>query len=324
MKQILRKTLMVFVVAFLLFSCSTTNNGLFGKNNDKIHEFDKGLQLLSDSIIKSLKSQNLFRVAINDFIRIDDQLSVLGKAISEELITGFFGANAPFDLVERRQLEAALTELNLSNSGIMDEDKAAELGRLLGADALVIGSITPFETYFKLNARIFSVQDGKVAAAASIKIKKSSEVMAMYENIKSPGMAENEDNKAAPKEQQEKPETQLTQTIDDFSIILKSVTRQGDKIWTDYTVMYNGTKSEEWIGFYNARILDSDGNEYEPVSGGTLQPWDGWGGLTCVPQVPMKGRIPFEVGVAEISTLALLEVEFRSRGKLYFKGLEVK
>ena len=315
------KITLITAAVFTLVSCSTINR-LFGTGEDAVHDFDKGMRILSKSVIESLKSRNLYKVAVNDFVRIDDQNSVLGKAVSEELLTGFFSANAPFDLVERKQLEAALAEMNLNFSGLIDETQAAELGKLLGADALVIGSITPFVTYFKINARIFAVQDGRVAGAAAVKIKNTEELQSMYDNLLSSGQS-TETGKPAMEEK--KPVTSdYVQIIDDFTITLKEVARKGDKVWADFFVEYTGLKSEEWIGFYDARIIDESNNEFQPVGGGTLQPWDGWGGLDCVPGVPMLGNIPFEVGVAEVKNLALLEVEFRSRGKLYFKNIPVK
>ena len=45
-------------------------------------------------------------------------------------------------LVERRRLEAALSEAKLGLSGIGDARSTAELGRVLGAEYLIVGSIT--------------------------------------------------------------------------------------------------------------------------------------------------------------------------------------
>jgi len=47
-----------------------------------------------------------------------------------------------FDLVERSQLDRILQEQNLSNSGVIDEQQAAQVGKVLGLDAIVTGTLS--------------------------------------------------------------------------------------------------------------------------------------------------------------------------------------
>lgn len=47
-----------------------------------------------------------------------------------------------FDLVERTQLDKVLQEQNLSNSGIVDDGQAASVGKVLGIDAIITGSVS--------------------------------------------------------------------------------------------------------------------------------------------------------------------------------------
>lgn len=55
-------------------------------------------------------------------------------------------ANAKgFNLVERDLIDQILSEQNLGASDRIDPSRAPEIGRLLGADALVFGSVTKFE-----------------------------------------------------------------------------------------------------------------------------------------------------------------------------------
>ena len=318
MKRISKKGLFPAVlISFLLFSCTTFSPG------NRTFSFDKGLSRLTGEIIGSLENRELYRVAVNEFIRIDGERTVLGKALSEELTTGFFNANTSFSLVERSQLEAALSELQLGLSAVFDEKQAAELGRLLGADALVIGSITPFEEYIKINARIFSVEDGRVISAAAVKIETSSEVKDMLNNSLS-SISGDVSKTSSPSKKTKNEQTKLVQTIDDFRVELTGLRREGTKLWADFIVTYRGREPEEWIGFHDGRIVDARGLEYDPTSGGTLQVSSGWGGLDCVQDVPMVGKVPFNVGTEELKEIPLLEISFRDRGKLYFKNLTVE
>jgi curli biogenesis system outer membrane secretion channel CsgG len=47
-----------------------------------------------------------------------------------------------FSLVERGELDKILREQNISNSGLIDDSQAAEVGKLLGIDAMLMGSVT--------------------------------------------------------------------------------------------------------------------------------------------------------------------------------------
>jgi NAD kinase len=45
-----------------------------------------------------------------------------------------------YDVVERAKLEKILKEFKLSSSGMVDDSKAVKVGKLAGADAIIIGN----------------------------------------------------------------------------------------------------------------------------------------------------------------------------------------
>ena len=67
----------------------------------------------------------------------------LGLAAADELTTQLVNSNA-YSLVERRQVEQILAEQNLGASGAVAAATAARIGELLGAQAVLVGSITKF------------------------------------------------------------------------------------------------------------------------------------------------------------------------------------
>lgn len=67
----------------------------------------------------------------------------LGYAAADELVTQLFNTGE-FSLVERAQLDAVLAEQNLGQSGLVNPTQAAEVGRLLGVQLILTGSITKF------------------------------------------------------------------------------------------------------------------------------------------------------------------------------------
>jgi len=67
----------------------------------------------------------------------------LGLAASDEMTTQLV-KSGEFSVIERRQIEAILSEQNMGASGLVDPATAARVGKLLGAQAVIVGSITKF------------------------------------------------------------------------------------------------------------------------------------------------------------------------------------
>ncbi|MBO3461122.1 MAG: CsgG/HfaB family protein [Aetokthonos hydrillicola CCALA 1050] len=61
-----------------------------------------------------------------------------------EILVNKLVKSGNFQVIERSQLEQVLKEQNLGASGRVDANSAAKIGRVLGVDAVVIGSITGF------------------------------------------------------------------------------------------------------------------------------------------------------------------------------------
>jgi curli biogenesis system outer membrane secretion channel CsgG len=67
----------------------------------------------------------------------------VGKGVADMLVNQLV-RNGTYSVVERKQLDRILQEQNFQQSGRADASTAAQLGRILGVDAIVIGSITQF------------------------------------------------------------------------------------------------------------------------------------------------------------------------------------
>ena len=80
------------------------------------------------------------RTYVNDIWGSDQDI---GKGIADILV-GQLVRNGNYSVVERKQLDRVLQEQNFQQSGRADASTAAQLGRLLGVDAIIIGSITQF------------------------------------------------------------------------------------------------------------------------------------------------------------------------------------
>lgn len=108
----------------------------------------------------------------------------LGEAASDEMTTALVKSNE-FRVVERAQIESLLAEQALGMSGAIDAATAARVGRLLGVQLVVLGSITQFsvdqrsagvgrlgvsasfaEAESMLDVRVVDVNTGEIIAVA--------------------------------------------------------------------------------------------------------------------------------------------------------------
>jgi curli biogenesis system outer membrane secretion channel CsgG len=92
------------------------------------------------------------RVAIFDFdyatvhggvTAIFGQEVDIGKGISD-LLVKYLVKDGSYSVIERKAMDKILAEQNFSNSDRANPNSAAKIGKLLGVDAIIVGSITQF------------------------------------------------------------------------------------------------------------------------------------------------------------------------------------
>ena len=67
----------------------------------------------------------------------------VGKGIVDLVVTGLV-KDGSYSVIERKALDKLMAEQNFSNSNRADPASAAKIGKLLGVDAIIVGSITEF------------------------------------------------------------------------------------------------------------------------------------------------------------------------------------
>ena len=155
----------------LLAECLNHMKSYELKNTSDDNDFDLKLSDLADQIVNSMIDGHKNKIAIVEFSSLDGQVTKLGSFLAEELITRLF-LTEKFEVIERHLLNKVVKEHKLSLSGIVNPSSAMELGKILGVDAIVSGSITDLGTYLKINARVIATETGKIFSVATVKLKK--------------------------------------------------------------------------------------------------------------------------------------------------------
>jgi len=116
-----------------------------------------GLQLIAqDEIV----------MAITDFQNLtnDPELDYLEIAIPEILITNF-SLSESIQIVERSRLQTLYDEMELSLSGTVAESEAVQLGEMVGAQHILLGSLIRTPNLFRIDSRLIKISTGEVIMA---------------------------------------------------------------------------------------------------------------------------------------------------------------
>jgi curli biogenesis system outer membrane secretion channel CsgG len=104
------------------------------------------------TLIAAAPAQQRKRVAVMNFDYATVQSNVsaifgsnqdIGKGIADILVDKLVN-DGVYSVIERKQLDKILAEQNFSNSDRADPASAAKIARILGVDAIIVGSITQF------------------------------------------------------------------------------------------------------------------------------------------------------------------------------------
>lgn len=135
-------------------------------------ERDATLRKLFESAIGQLLSYSSWAIpagtptAVVPFHPTEDHLGVQAEYLSEQLLLTMRQGSPGADLrlVERRDLQAILEEIEFQLSGLVEESNVTRVGEFVGAELLITGSLYEAEDAFELFVRLLRVETGEVLA----------------------------------------------------------------------------------------------------------------------------------------------------------------
>ena len=118
------------------------------------------------------REPGLHTLAIADFnnnaIHRRDEFDPMTEGFAVEMIRLLNGAT-DLRVVERARLDWLLRELELQRDGnLVDQSTAVEVGRLLGASAVLLGDFVILGDQLRLGVRFVSVETGEILRAATV------------------------------------------------------------------------------------------------------------------------------------------------------------
>ena len=137
--------------------------------SDRPEPLRTGLSLVAKQLSEQDKSGPKRRIAVIDFSDINGQILPAGSVIAELLIGELFKTGR-YNIVERKLLSSVLEQHRLNMTGLVDESTARKVGKLLGVDYIVTGTVIDLGTSLNVNARTICIETGSIEATGSADI----------------------------------------------------------------------------------------------------------------------------------------------------------
>jgi TolB-like protein len=123
---------------------------------DKSHSFKPG-DRVQISLAKKI-------IAIKDFEVIMGRNEEVAKYVQEDVTTALVNSGQ-FNVVERSKLQSVLDELAMAQTGLINAAGAKQIGKLLGADIVLTGTLAATGDEWNVNLRLINTETGLIAAA---------------------------------------------------------------------------------------------------------------------------------------------------------------
>ena len=88
------------------------------------------------------------------------------QVITTKIISEIINLNV-YNVVERSNINRILSEQKLQNSGCTDSECAVEVGQLINADLIVIGTVSSFKELYSIDTKLINIETGEIIKIAS-------------------------------------------------------------------------------------------------------------------------------------------------------------
>lgn len=114
------------------------------------------------------------RVAVPYFQELgeDVEKNHLGKLVAE-MLAAELGQRDSFVVVERERLDQVMREHRLADLGVVDDATAADVGKVLGAQSLISGTVGEAGPKYEITVKQVDVASGRVLAAGHVGVNRA-------------------------------------------------------------------------------------------------------------------------------------------------------
>jgi len=130
------------------------------------------LKSVAKHLAKGVSKTANKRIAVLPFWYPEGARSSGSSIVAERLTTLLVDRDV--SVIERSLLDKVIEEMRLENTGLTDVESAQKLGRMLGVDAVVTGTLNDLnDQETELNARLIRTETGEILAAATTTVDRT-------------------------------------------------------------------------------------------------------------------------------------------------------
>jgi len=266
-----------------------------------------------DKVYQEMKK--VTRVAITEFT-YGNEFNNFTRNVQDMLYTNLIQRG--MTVVEREKMEQVLNELGESFSGIIDSSTAAEIGKMLGVEAIVVGTVADMGNSVDLRTRLVDVEKGAAITAAQIDVVKDPTMSGLLgSGIRSTVYGE---RGIAPLKEAK---TIQEVNVQSFNFKLINWQKKGEGIYFEILIT---SDQDSWLYLYpndsrerRTRVFDDFGNEYitSKIQLGNFYSTKYGFQNKLVAGVPMKAIISFDNFSSQAKNITLLEIICHANNKLF-------
>jgi TolB-like protein len=257
-----------------------------------------------DKVYQEMKK--VTRIAITEFT-YGDEFNDFSRNVQDILYTNLIQRG--MTVVEREKMEQVLNELGKSFSGMIDSSTAAEIGKMLGVEAIVVGTVADMGNSVDLRARLVDVEKGAAITATQIDVVKDPTITGLLgSGVRSTVYGE---GSSTP---QKEAKTIQEVKVQSFNFKLISWQKKGEGIIFELIVTSEQDSELRLVcGMYSnqkTRFFDDFGNEYfsSKVHLGNKASSDSVDNI-LVAGVPMRVVVSFDNISPNAKNITLLEIQ---------------
>ena len=158
----MKKIIYSIVIMLVCASCATTTTA--AKPSGAAAEFAAFNAVIEKSYNNlSARLKAGMRIAILPIRAADNK----NGDYAFDTIDVMFNNALTYDMITRTEIAAIMKEQNFQYSGLVDDNTAAQFGKLLGAQAIIVGDIAGADYTRRLVFRCLDVETGRILAISS-------------------------------------------------------------------------------------------------------------------------------------------------------------
>ena len=264
-----------------------------------------------DKVYQQMKK--VTRVAITEFT-YGDEFNSFTRNVQDILYTNLIQRG--MTVIEREKMEQVMEELAKSFSGMIDSATAAEIGKMLGVEAVIVGTVADMGDSVDLRARLVDVEKGAAITAAQIAVNKNPTITGLL------GSGTRSTVYGGRSSAPQKGSTTVQEVnAGGFNFKLIDWQKKGDGIIFDLIItseqdsdlrLFSGSPHYR----EKTRLFDDFGNEYfaSKVQLGNID-ITSYGDNRLVAGVPMRAIISFDNFSSQAKIITLLEIYGKANDK---------